>query len=169
MLRGFTLLEMLVTISVMSALLFFAAPNLYTYQKKQTIVRLASELQGFFVQAKSEAIFRNKDLWAHIELDRNPTISGRWTIRLTESQNVNSGETIQIMSGKNYRNILFGSNYPLNRVKFDGVRGKVNNGRLRFALASAPEKTLDLRSSFGASRIIVCGEGDSFYGYPRCG
>jgi len=168
MLRGFTLLEMLIAVVVMSTLLFVAAPNLYLFQQKHKIVQLASELQGFLIQAKSEAIYRNKDLWAHIEMDNNPSLTGDWSIRLTNSELSGVGDTIQIMSGDKYRNIQFESGYVSDQIKFDGVRGKVNNGSLRFALANVPEQQLNLKSSFGASRIIVCGKGGAFYGYPQC-
>ncbi len=168
MLRGFTLLEMLITISVMSLLLAFAAPNLYLYQQKHKIMNLASELQGFLIQAKSEAVFRNQDLWAHIDLDSNPSLTGNWSIRVTDSETPGAGETIQVMSGAKYRNILVESGYVSNQIKFNGIRGKITNGTIRFALSDAPEKALNLRSSFGASRIIVCGEGGEFYGYSQC-
>ncbi len=168
MLRGFTLLEMVITVSIMSVLLAFAAPNLYLYQQKHKIMNLASELQGFLIQAKSEAVFRNKDLWAHIEMDSNPTSTGKWSIRLTDSESLGAGETIQVMAGDKYRNILFQSNYMSNQIKLNGIRGKITNGTLSFALANALDKTLNLRSSFGASRIIVCGEGGEFYGYSQC-
>jgi len=168
MLRGFTLLEMLITISIMSVLLAFAAPNLYLYQQKHKIRNLASEIHGFLVQAKSEAVFRNKDLWAHIEMDSNPTVTGMWSIRVTDSETSGVGETIQVMAGDKYRNIHFQSNYLSNQIKFNGIRGKISNGTLRFALTDLIEKPLNLRSSFGASRIIVCGEGGEFYGYSQC-
>lgn len=168
MLRGFTLLEMLITISVMSVLLAFAAPNLYLYQQKHKIMNLASELHGFLVQAKSEAVFRNADLWAHIEMDSNPTVTGKWSIRVTDSETLGAGETIQVMTGDRYRNIFFQSNYLSNQIKFNGIRGKVNNGTLRFALTNVIDKPLNLRSSFGASRIIICAEGGEFYGFSQC-
>ena len=37
MLRGFTLLEMLITVLVMVSLLFWAAPNMHQFQQKNKI------------------------------------------------------------------------------------------------------------------------------------
>ncbi len=168
MLRGFTLLEMLVTILAMSTLLLFAAPDLRLFQQKQKIVQLASELQGFLLQAKSEAVFLNQDLWAHIDLDSNPTHNGQWTIRLTNSDIDGRGKVIQVLNGAKFHGVAVFSNYVSNQIKFDGVRGKITNGHLQLSLLRAPEKILTVRSSFGASRVIVCGVGGPLYGYPQC-
>ncbi len=168
MLRGFTLLEMLVTILAMSTLLLLAVPSFHLFQKKHKIVRLASELQGFLIQAKSEAVFMNQDLWAHIELDNNPSHTGGWTIRLTNSDVDGRGKVIQLLNGAKFDGVAVLSNYVSNQIKFDGVRGKITNGHLKLFLPNEPEKVLTVRSSFGASRIIVCGLGGPLYGYPQC-
>ncbi len=168
MLRGFTLLEMLVTILAMSTLLLIAAPSFHLFQQKHKIVQLASELQGFLIQAKSEAVFMNQDLWAHIELDSNPSHTGGWTIRLTNSDVDGRGKVIQVFNGAKFTGVAVFSNYVSNQIKFDGVRGKITNGHLKLSLSDEPEKVLNVRSSFGASRIIVCGVGGPLYGYPQC-
>ncbi|PNH81004.1 GspH/FimT family pseudopilin [Vibrio diazotrophicus] len=168
MLRGFTLLEMLVTLAVLTTLLYFSAPNFYQFQQKQRIITLAQDLHGFLVQAKSEAIYRNQDLWAHIHLSNDPTRPELWEIRLTDSDQNNRGQTIQVMSGVKYRDVIFSSEYASNQIKFDGVRGKITNGHLSLSLVLFAGKRLLLKSSFGASRIIVCGESEALYGYPKC-
>lgn len=168
MLRGFTLLEMIITISIMTVLLAFVAPNLYRYQQKQKIINLASELQGFLIQAKSEAVFRNQDLWAHIGLSSDPARPELWEIRLTDSEQNNQGQTIQLMSGEKYRDVVISSGYSSNQIKFDGVRGKITNGHLGLSFVFSTGNELLLKSSFGASRIIVCSEAEALYGYPKC-
>jgi len=116
MLRGFTLLEMLVTVLAMSTLLLLAAPNLHLFQQKHKIVQLASELQGFLIQAKSEAVFMNQDLWAHIALDSNPSRTGGWTIRLTNSDVDARGEVIQVLNGAKFNGVTVFSNYVSNQI-----------------------------------------------------
>lgn len=168
MLRGFTLLEMVISVSIMTVLLAFVAPNLYRYQQKQKIMNLASELQGFLIQAKSEAVFRNQDLWAHIGLSSDPARPELWEIRLTDSDQNHQGQTIQLLSGEKYRDIVVSSGYSSNQIKFDGVRGKITNGHLGLSFISSTGNELLLKSSFGASRIIVCCEAEALYGYPKC-
>ncbi|WP_462053007.1 pilus assembly FimT family protein, partial [Vibrio cholerae] len=65
--RGFTLLELLITVAVLTALLLFAAPNFSKVNQQAKVVNLANELQGFLIQAKSEAVLRNQSLWVHIQ------------------------------------------------------------------------------------------------------
>ncbi len=168
MLRGFTLLELLITILVMSVLLLWATPKFLVFQQKSRLIELTSELQGFLIQAKSEAVFRNQDLWAHIRLDTNPSSTGDWSIRLTDTDVDGSGRSIQILSGKRYQGVSLFSDYISNQIKFDGIRGKITNGNLSLSLSSLPEQRLSLRSSYGASRIVVCGIGGAYYGYPKC-
>jgi len=168
MLRGFTLLEMLITVLVMVSLLFWAAPNMHQFQQKNKIVQLASDLQGFLFQAKSEAVLRNQDLWAHIRMDANPSSTGNWSIRLTDTDIDGGGESIQVLSGQKYHGVTLVSGYVSNQIKFDGIRGKITNGHLKLSLSSTPERSLSLISSFGGSRIIVCGDGGDFHGYPQC-
>lgn len=168
MLRGFTLLELLITVLILSGLLFWGIPKFQHFQQQNKIVQLASELQGFLIQAKSEAVYRNQDLWAHVRLDTNPSSSGDWSIRLTNTDVDGGGTSILTLSGNKYRGIHFFSDYVSDQIKFDGVRGKITNGNFSLSLSGSPEWKLSLRSSFGASRIKVCGIGGDHYGYPKC-
>ncbi|MFA0231863.1 Tfp pilus assembly protein FimT/FimU, partial [Vibrio sp. 10N.261.45.A7] len=65
MTRGFTLLELLVTVSVLSILIATAAPSFSSVTETVKMQRLAGELNGFLIQAKSESVKRNQDLWVH--------------------------------------------------------------------------------------------------------
>ncbi|WP_165310526.1 GspH/FimT family pseudopilin [Vibrio ziniensis] len=166
--RGFTLLEMMLTMAVLTILLSASIPNFYQFQQRQKIKALAQELHGFLIQAKSEAVYRNTDLWAHIRFDSNPTFTGDWEIRLTNSDKDTQGETIQLLNGNRYRDVIFSSSYLSNQIKFDGVRGKITNGHLSLSSIMSTQKKLQFKSSFGASRILICGEGEALYGYPMC-
>ena len=57
--RGFTLIELIITISVLGALLLFAAPNFSQIMKSSRINTVKDELAGLLIMAKSEAVFRN--------------------------------------------------------------------------------------------------------------
>ncbi len=165
--RGFTLLEMVITISVLSILLAFTAPSFRNINETNKMQRLAGELHGFMIQAKSEAVFRNQDLWAHINLASDPIDTGEWSITLTNSD-VSGGVPILFFSGSSFDNITFDPDYSSQQIKFDGVRGKVKNGSIDFNPVGLTNKKLRLKGSFGASRVLVCGVGGGLYGYPAC-
>lgn len=166
--RGFTLLEMLITIALLSVVLTFSVPSFKSLTENHQINSLADELQGFMLQAKSEAVFRNQDLWAHLVMDSNPSSTGKWKILLKDSDDVSAGTTLLQLNGQAFRNIWIYSEFSSDQVKFDGVRGKVKNGSLYFYSASDSRKKLKLSTSFGASRIIICGQQGAYYGYPQC-
>ncbi|WP_172561966.1 GspH/FimT family pseudopilin [Vibrio furnissii] len=168
MVRGFTLLELLITVAVLSAMLVFAAPNFQRFSQQHQMQTLASELQGFLQQAKSEAVFRNQDLWAHIVMDSNPSSTGLWQIILNDSDSVSAGSALLVMSGQPFRHIKVTSNFSSDQVKFDGVRGKIKGDSIFFSPVADANQQLKLSTSFGASRIIVCGEQGAVYGYPKC-
>ncbi|WP_282178051.1 GspH/FimT family pseudopilin [Vibrio nereis] len=165
--RGFTLLELLITISVLSILLATAAPSFSNINESSKMTRLADELHGFMIQAKSEAVFRNQDLWAHISMPTDPDSTGAWSISLTDSDTP-GGSSILFLSGKPYKNITFAPDYTSYQIKFDGVRGKVKNGSIYFNPVGDTSSKLRVRSSYNASRVLVCGQEGEVYGYPEC-
>ncbi|USD41770.1 GspH/FimT family pseudopilin [Vibrio sp. SCSIO 43135] len=165
---GFTLLELLITIAVMAAILLAAAPSFSSLTTASQMTRLADELLGFMNQAKSEAVFRNQDLWAHINVATIPDDSGTWSITLTDSDAPGSGTALLTMSGKPFTNIALEPVYSSEQVKFGGVRGKVKAGSMYFYPTEQTSKKLKLSTSYGASRILVCGVGGDVYGYPEC-
>jgi type IV fimbrial biogenesis protein FimT len=165
--RGFTLLELLITVSVLSILLVTVAPSFKNIIETNKMHRLANELHGFMIQAKSEAVFHNQDLWAHIDVASDPVDTGEWFITLTNSK-VPGGTPILFLSGSQFYGITFDPDYSSQQIKFNGVTGKVKNGSIYFKPVGAMNKTLRLKSSFGASRIVICGEKEAVYGYPKC-
>lgn len=165
--RGFTLLELVITIAVISVLFSVAAPSFSNISERDKMTRLANDLHGFMIQAKSEAVFRNKDLWAHISVPTDPVSSGEWSISLTDSSTP-GGASILFFSGKPYRDINFDPDYTSAQIKFDGVRGKIKNGSIYFNPVGDASSKLRVRSSYNASRILVCGQGGEVYGYPKC-
>lgn len=79
--RGFNLLELTITIAILSILLLIAVPNFDGMTSRIKMNRLASELNSFLVQAKSEAVMRNKKLFAHFSFNSSNSISnGCWSI-----------------------------------------------------------------------------------------
>ncbi|WP_367987085.1 GspH/FimT family protein [Vibrio sp. NTOU-M3] len=166
--RGFTLLELLLTVVVLSILLTVAIPNFDKLTSNAQMTRLADDLQGFLIQSKSEAVWRNQDLWAHFTLPTNPTPAGDWKVTLTDSDIANAGNKILILDGALFKDVVISSSYSSNRVKLTGSRGRISGGNLKFYRVGNSNQTLQLKTGVAASRIMICGVGGSYYGYPSC-
>lgn len=167
MTRGFTLLELLCTIVVLGIVLTVAAPSFQTMSASNQMKRVAGELEHFLVQAKSEAVWRNQDLWAHIESSVTPSLPGQWRLILTDSD-TSGGAPILYLDGASFRDVVILSNYTSDQIKFDGVRGKVKDGNLEFYIVNTTNQNLKLKSAYGASRVMICAVGGSHYGYAQC-
>ncbi|NOH83017.1 prepilin-type N-terminal cleavage/methylation domain-containing protein [Vibrio sp. 03-59-1] len=163
--RGFTLLELLISVSVMSILLMSAAPSFSSVTQTVKMQRLASELNGFMLQAKSEAVMRNKDLWAHFIMSGTTNSTGDWKIKLSENVAPNVGPAILMLSGEAYRNVVFSVSYGSKQVKFSGIHGKAKNGNVTLSIGT---KTLKLTTYQVSGRMRICGVGGEYYGYQAC-
>ncbi|KJY85338.1 pilus assembly protein FimT [Vibrio galatheae] len=165
--RGFTLLELLITVIVMGVLLSTALPNFHHLSVNNQMLRAASEFAGFLRQARSEAIWRNRDLWIHITSSSHPAVKD-WTLTLTDSDQVGLGERILLLHGGAFKDLKLDWTYSANRIKFDGARGRAKTGSLSFYPQAQPTKALRLKSSFAGNRIMICGVNGSDYGFPAC-
>ncbi|ENM3752247.1 GspH/FimT family pseudopilin [Vibrio cholerae] len=163
--RGFTLLELLITVAVLTALLLFAAPNFSKVTQQAKVVNLANELQGFLIQAKSEAVLRNQSLWVHIQELSSANATGNWQLKLTASSAANS-DPISLFQGDRYRNIYVEANRV--KIKFDHVMGNPQiSGSIRIK-ETATDYSLNVRFSNRAGRIRICSENGVKYGYDQC-
>lgn len=130
MTRGFTLLELLITVSVLSILIATAAPSFSSVTQSVKMQRLAGELNGFLIQAKSESVKRNQDLWVHFSTAKNEVQStGDWTVWLKPTEDL-TGETLLQLSGEPFRDVSFSHNYTGERISFESVRGRPARGTI---------------------------------------
>lgn len=168
MTRGFTLLELLVTVSVLSILIAAAAPSFSSVTETVKMQRLAGELNGFLIQAKSESVKRNQDLWVHFSMDKNEVQStGEWTVRLKPTEDL-SGETLLMLSGEPFRGVSFSHNYTGARISFESVRGRPSRGTIYLFPNGVSTDRLLIKLSSPPGRIKVCGESSAQYGYYAC-
>ncbi len=164
--RGFTLFELVIAIVVLSTLLVAAGPSFSHLLENQSMKRFAGEAEGFFIQAKSEAVLQNKELklfylnestdWI---ISLNPvgstatTISG---IKLT---------SLSYIDSINHPNIKISSS--VSSIIFDSVRATPNLSR-SFYFYKDNGKQLKLSTHNITGRIKLCGNGGTFYGYKEC-
>lgn len=174
MVRGFTLIELMVTISIALVMLMAAVPSYTAISEYFVMTRLARSLEGFIHQARSEAVFRHQTLWVHVQTSEGSTqtdkiYGGQWQLVLSDRKE-SGGELLRTLSGKTYPNIVFSAHLDfLDHVFLDGVLGRLKgNGSFRFHPQNNPERELRLVMSSGAGRIRLCAEGSERYGYPEC-
>ncbi|MGR6831216.1 pilus assembly FimT family protein [Aliivibrio wodanis] len=90
-LKGFTLLELLITIFVISITLVIGLPNFTKLLSSAEQDRLQKELVGLFIQAKSEAVLKNKDVYIHFhKLTNGYSEANDWCVVLTTKEKISS-------------------------------------------------------------------------------
>lgn len=169
--RGFTLLELLIVLSVFTILLIWAAPNYQMLSEATKMRRLASELNGIVLLGKSQAVLRRERLWAHIILSESVSDDGRWRIELTDSDIPETGNIIQKLDGQPFSGLVITTNYSSDQISFDDVHGRPSSGHIRFYPVGHESKALKLVSHTVSARIRVCSDHESTlnYGYSVCG
>lgn len=177
MARGFTLIEMLISLVVLAVLLAAAVPSFSGMNERAKMQRLAEELQGFFVQTKSEAVLRNQPVYLNF-VKSGSAYSGEWGIATkstsTPATSLSSAQSgaLVYLDGSPFKNITV--NFPmanattlLSILEFEPVNGKpVQSSNLSFFVDA--NKPLKLVFSSITGRIRICGDGGAFYGYPSC-
>lgn len=168
MVRGFTLIELIITLAITVSLLFFAAPSFDALLNKVKMQRLAGALNGFLMQAKSEAITRNKKLYLHFSFAHSTRITGGvWHLTLTDSS-TSTGQLLLHLDGAAYANISIQHSYHSAYISFDGVRGRPNGGHIAFNPHNDPSGALRVIIANPPGRVKVCSGSEDRYGYPVC-
>ncbi|AIV04703.1 MULTISPECIES: GspH/FimT family pseudopilin [Vibrio] len=168
--RGFTLLELLITIAVLSVLLTAAAPSFQNVFETNKMQRLANELHGFVIQGKSEAVLRRERLWAHLIMSGGSSSDGNWRIELTDNSSEGAGTVLFSFSGAPYKGIVVTPSYASDQISFDDVHGRPSSGNIRFYPVGESSKALKLISHTLSARVRVCSDNNNteFFGYSTC-
>lgn len=74
--RGFTVIELLITIVVLGILLSLAVPAFTDFINQQRVKKVAREFQAAVLQARSEAVKRNTSIY----VTANSSWSGGWFV-----------------------------------------------------------------------------------------
>jgi prepilin-type N-terminal cleavage/methylation domain-containing protein len=170
MVRGFTVMELMVTLTISAVMLFTALPNMSKFYQGYKLRAGAVALSQFFAQARTEAMTRRQDLW--IEFSESPSGSdAHWRLLLwTEKEPSIDDRPLLRLSNDD---LVVVTSWGL--IKLDGRTGRVmSNGHLSFSsrqqLASTPSTatTLRLIGHHVTGRVRLCSEGSRFYDYRPC-
>ncbi|CAH8190029.1 GspH/FimT family pseudopilin [Vibrio aestuarianus] len=165
MARGFTLLELLITVMVLAVLLSVAAPSFTRVSESQKMKRLANELNGFVMNARSEAVRRKTELWAHIAISGASNNSGDWSIVLTDSATNPGGTVLSSLSGEAYNNIEVSTTYVSEQINFDAINGRATSGSFIFTSSGGALKLGSFRLS---GKMRICAVGGDHFGFKAC-
>ncbi|WP_434363050.1 GspH/FimT family pseudopilin (plasmid) [Parasalinivibrio latis] len=103
--NGFTLMELLISVVVISILASAAAPSFLSFHERLKMDRFTQEFSGFFTLAKSEAIMKMNPVYVHlVSIPKTGTASDTWCIIATDSATIPacSDQALTTIAGKNH-------------------------------------------------------------------
>ncbi|WP_172380641.1 GspH/FimT family pseudopilin [Vibrio sp. Vb339] len=182
MTRGFTLLELLITVVVLSVLLAAAAPSFSSLLASSKLQRLAPEVHSFLITARSEAVTRNQELYVLFlvsgALGGTESSDGDWDMVLSSSTSYVSDNVLMHLDGSAYRGIKVDFNFSNSTsIAIDNVRGRFRDGNVSLASTNALSDVLSIIASKTTGRIRICSSDPNsdgrnsigHYGYEICG
>lgn len=171
--KGFTLLELIITVAVLSVLLTMAAPSFSHVVERLAINQAKNEISQIYNMARSEATLRNIPMYVHFK-NVSTAFSNNtdWCIAVTESATFSncSNKVVYILKGDSLRDIYIKRHAAYSYVEFDRVRGWPDLGAGAINLVSFyknENKPLNLEAHF-VGRNRVCSDGGEWYGIGQC-
>ncbi|WED21302.1 GspH/FimT family pseudopilin [Vibrio sp. JC009] len=169
MVQGFTLIELIIALVIVSTLVTTAGLNISPVYQSYQIKQVATELSGFFYQARSEAVKRHKELFIHIT--QAGSEEGRWELALYETEEGGSPPILYASGDQVFLSANIGSSFSgsQNVIRLDRIHGNpVGNGNLTFFHKSSPGRQMRLVYYGVVGRIRICSVEEARYGYPVC-
>ncbi|MGF1738102.1 GspH/FimT family pseudopilin [Photobacterium satsumensis] len=164
--NGFTLLELLITLMVLTVLLSSAAPSFVSIIQSNEVKRLATEVEWLLAQAKSEAVMRGESMTVEmlgIGRDSATDTEADWIIQAKTSS---SNEIIGKVIGEQFSKVSFYKTFNTNEISFDSMTGRPNyNGSFVFSVRN--NESVEVTTSNMTGRLYVCSERGG-YGYGIC-
>lgn len=165
--QGFTLVELMVTLSVVAIIAVMAAPSFNTFFDKRRVIDAAEDLYLNMQKARSEAITRNTDIYMRFhqsaggwqyaisqELDCNLTITDPTNaaacILIIDDGDGNPTENedrvLHRYTNNDYTDVSMALAFVPSNLTFDPVRGTTNTtGTTTITLTSAGGKQLRIK------------------------
>ncbi|MCS0333418.1 prepilin-type N-terminal cleavage/methylation domain-containing protein [Vibrio diabolicus] len=175
--KGFTLMELLITVSVLAVLLTFAAPGFSNLMKSSRMNSVQDELSGFLFMGKSEAVLRNMPVYIHFHELSNVNPSERCLV-LSLSDTISDciSDAISVLKGRLLDRVVLEQSYPQSVIKFDHVRGwpellysTMNSDSysevIRFYSDTSKKVAVKMHMT---GRVSFCGVGGDWYWQGAC-
>lgn len=170
--RGFTLVELMVTLAVAIILTMIAVPAVQGLLERQRLSAAVEAVQAQFVFAKSEAAKRSQAIavrvaagppWA-VGVGDNVTCNAA-ACTLTYRQADGAAVTrVHAITGADYAGAVVATSVAGGGFNFEPVRGTVNPGTLTLT-SPASNLAVDIRID-ATGRMVICSP--NFGRYPAC-
>jgi len=170
--RGFTLIELMVTVAIVVVLIALAAPSLRSYTAKKKVEGAAAELASDIQFARSEAVSRNKNV--RITFGSNCYVIHEFDAAAT-CTSAPSSTVLRTVEIADATSVVLSPLNSLTYIEFDSVRGLATFNSTVTTLASisvqtgpSVSATVQLRATmtpFG--RVQVCTT-NNMAGYSSC-
>ncbi len=187
--KGFTLIELMVTIAIAAILLTIGVPSLTSFFDRQQLIAAAEETYSNMQLAKIEALSRSTDIYINVEDGINT-----WSYGFSTSPDCDSDEETKSDSDACY--VLIGTERDLMRwdnEDYDGIRlttyldGNATEGTTKFdftrgmhekTTSSSPTTKREFLFEYEGmklsviisklGRILICSPDSSVGGYQTC-
>lgn len=171
--KGFTLIEMMAVIAILGILLAIATPSFKVYFEKYRAKRAAESMNAFLFNAKSEAIKRNKKVYAVFKVSNGEaTWCGGLVVDPTttcdctaNSCQIDSAD--RIISSSDFKGVLLREPDNDDVIEFKPARGTTTSDTVEVESASGQQIRVVLS---GRGRIMLCSPSgaNNMGGYPTC-
>ncbi|SHO54680.1 pilus assembly FimT family protein [Vibrio quintilis] len=166
---GFSLLEVMLTITLFSVLLAIAVPQYHSRMMTEEIKNAVSEAEGIILSAKSLALSAGKPLWIDIRTSETGNKRRIWRVILHRNKQFSPQDIIREITGSYYPDVVLMSGLTTQQIRIDHLTGRPGaNGYLQFFLRQSPEQMVKVLISYGAGRVRTCGVGEVHYGFSAC-
>ncbi|PSW02545.1 GspH/FimT family pseudopilin [Photobacterium lipolyticum] len=174
---GFTLLELLIAIAVMTILATAAAPSFSSLIESNKLKRLATEIEWLLVQAKSEAVMRNENLKVHFVRDDSGELTyqadGEWILAVTLKAAVITDRVsaknaaIALIDGQDFKGVSIKASNNYVSYTIDPIRATPSNSG-SYGLYIDSNQNVKVMINQLTGRVRTCGKTGKYYGYKPC-
>ncbi|AJR09764.1 prepilin-type cleavage/methylation domain-containing protein [Photobacterium gaetbulicola] len=163
---GFSLLELLIALTVVVTLVSAAAPSFNNVLESNKIRRLAIDIERLLAQAKSEAVMRGEDITVEtVDVGFSSAVNTApdWLIRAKTSS---GNEVIAQVSGDQFPSLSFYMTFTKDTIGFDSMTGRPElSGSFVFSVGG--RESVRVKTNLMTGRLYVCSENGG-YGYGIC-
>lgn len=164
--RGFTLLETLIAIAILTILMTIMLPSITTFVERQRVLYLVSELRNMLHQAKSEAI--SQDSKIRLSYINSAT---EWSISLyaDKANSIESStlEPLLLYSIPSFSHPSLLLITSISSLQFNSVRGTPHMPA-SFYLYQNRDKQVKLTIHNITGRVKSCSINGNYYGFKQC-